>query len=97
MERLLRGVLRDEIFASVPLHPYQHAYQAGNSVETACHRLVVQVEEALDQQEAALRVSFDMEGGLITPLIITPCVMLLSDMGLITPLYGGLEPPWWAA
>jgi len=33
---------------------------------------------------------------LITPLI-TPRVLLWSDMGLITPLYGGLEPPWRAA
>jgi len=30
---------------------------------------------------------------LITPLI-TPRVLLWSDMGLITLLYGGLEPPW---
>lgn len=63
MERLLHGVLRDEIFASVPLHPYQHAYQAGKLVETACHRLVVQVEKALDQQERALGVFLDIEGG----------------------------------
>jgi hypothetical protein len=33
---------------------------------------------------------------LITPLI-TPRVLLWSDMGLSTPLYGGLEPPWRAA
>jgi hypothetical protein len=36
---------------SRPLHPNQHAYQSGKSVETALHQLVVRVEKALDQQE----------------------------------------------
>jgi len=34
MVRLVDGFLRDEILASVPLYPNQHAYQAGKSVET---------------------------------------------------------------
>ena len=42
--------LRDEILALQPLHPNQRAYQAGKSVETALHQLVVRVEKALDQQ-----------------------------------------------
>jgi hypothetical protein len=44
------------------LHPNQHAYQAGKSVETSLHRLVVRVEKALDQQKTALRVFLDIEG-----------------------------------
>ena len=45
--------LKDEALAIVPLHPNQHAYQAGKWVETAFHQFVVRVEKALDQQEKA--------------------------------------------
>jgi len=62
MERLVDRFLRDEILALQPLHPNQHAYQAGKSVETALHQLVVRVEKALDQQEIALGVFLDVEG-----------------------------------
>jgi len=61
MERLVDRFLRDEILASMPLHPNQHAYQAGESVETALHQLVAWVEKALDQQETALGVYLDKE------------------------------------
>ena len=54
MERLVDRYLRDETLALVPLHSNQHAYQAGKSVETALHQLVVRVEKALDQQEIDL-------------------------------------------
>jgi hypothetical protein len=54
--------LMDEILALLPLHPNQHAYQAGKSVETALQQLVVRVEKALDQQEIALGVFLDIEG-----------------------------------
>jgi hypothetical protein len=49
MERLVDRYLRDETLALVPLHPNQHAYQAGKSVETALHQLAVWAEKALDQ------------------------------------------------
>jgi hypothetical protein len=55
MERLVDRFLRDEIFALRPLHPKQHAYQTGKSVETALHQLVVRVEKALDQLGDSLR------------------------------------------
>jgi hypothetical protein len=51
-ERLVDRLLRDEFLVLRPLHPNQHAYQAGKSVETA-HQLVVWVEKALDRQEIA--------------------------------------------
>jgi len=54
MDRLVDRYLRDEALANVPLHPNQHAYQAGKSVETALHQIAVPVEKALDQQEIAL-------------------------------------------
>jgi hypothetical protein len=46
----------------MPLHPTQHAYQAGKSVEMALHQLVVWIEKALDQQETVLGVFLDLEG-----------------------------------
>jgi len=56
MERLVDRFLRDEILLLRPLHPNQHAYQAGKSVETALRQLVVQAEKALDLQEIALGI-----------------------------------------
>jgi hypothetical protein len=53
--------LSNEILAFMPLHPNQHAYQAGRSVETALHQLVVWVEKALEQ-ETALGVFLGIEG-----------------------------------
>jgi len=62
MERLVDRYLRDEALALVPLHPNQHAHQAGKSVEMALHQLLVWVEKALNQQETALGVFLDIEG-----------------------------------
>jgi hypothetical protein len=61
-ERLIDRFLRGEILAFMPLHPNQHAYQAGKSVETALHQLVVQVKKVLDQKETAVGVFLNTEG-----------------------------------
>jgi len=61
MERLVERYLRDEALAQVPLHPNQHSYQAGKSVETALHHLVVRVEKAFGQQQTAVGVFLDIE------------------------------------
>ena len=61
LERLVDRFLRDEIVALLLLNPNQHAYLAGESVETALHQLVVRFEKALDQQEIALAVFLDLE------------------------------------
>jgi len=44
MERLVDRFLRDDILTFMPLPPNQRVYQAGKSVETALHQLVVWVE-----------------------------------------------------
>jgi hypothetical protein len=93
LERLVDRFLRDEILALKPLHPNQHAYQGGKSVETALHQLVVRVEKALDQQEVALGVFLDTEGHFAT-LLMTPCVQHLSDIEWIIPSYDGSKPAW---
>jgi hypothetical protein len=49
MERMVERYLRDQILTLKPLHPNQHANQAGTSVETALYQLMVRVEKALDQ------------------------------------------------
>jgi len=41
MERLVDRFLRDEILTLRPLHPNKQTYQAGKSVETALHQLMV--------------------------------------------------------
>jgi hypothetical protein len=40
-------------FGFKPLHPNQHAYQAGKSIETALHQVIVQAEKVPDQLELA--------------------------------------------
>jgi hypothetical protein len=77
MERLVDRYPRDEALAIVPLHPNQHAYQAGKSVETALHQLVVWVEKALDQQEIALGTFLDTEGAFNNTCYETMCDALV--------------------
>jgi hypothetical protein len=72
MERLVDSYLRNEALAIVPLHPNQHAYQAGKSVETALHQLVVWVEKALD-----LGVFLDIEGAFNNTCYDTMCDALV--------------------
>ena len=54
--------LRDKALAIMPLHPSQHAYHTGKSMEMALHLLIVWAEKAIDQQETALGVFLDIEG-----------------------------------
>jgi hypothetical protein len=79
---MVDGILRDEILASVPLHPNQHAYQAGKSVETALSQLVVWVEEALDQQEAARGIFLDTERAFSSTSYDSTCVALFKHGSL---------------
>jgi len=77
MERLVDSYLRDEALAIVPLHPNQHAYQAGKLVETALHPLIVRVEKVLDQQEIALGAFLDIEGAFNNACYDTMCDALV--------------------
>jgi hypothetical protein len=76
MERLVDRYIRDEIMVLIPLHPNQHAYQAGKSVETALHQLIVRVEKALDQQEIALGVFLDIAGAFNNTSYDSMCTAL---------------------
>jgi hypothetical protein len=93
MERLVDRFIRGEMAVSSPLHPNQHAYQAGNSTEMALHQLIVQVEKVLDQQETALGVFLDIEGHLTTSPM-TPSLPRWLDMRSVTPSYDELGLPW---
>jgi hypothetical protein len=77
MDRLMDRYLRDNALTSVPLYFNQHAYQAGKSVETALHQLVVRVEKALDQQEIALGAFLDIEGAFNNTCYYTMCDALV--------------------
>ena len=81
MERLVDKYLRDEALAHVQLHPNQHAYQAGKSVETAHHQLVVRVQKALDRQETALGDFVDIEGAFNNTCHDTICNVLVRHGG----------------
>jgi hypothetical protein len=76
LERLVDRHLRDKVLALKPLYPNQHAYQAGKSMETALHQLVVRVEKALDQQEVVLGVFLDIEGAFNNTSYDSMCVAL---------------------
>ena len=85
MDRLVDGYLRDEVPALVTLHPNQHAYQAGKSVKTALHQLVIQVEK-----EPGLGIFLDTEGVFNNTSYDSMCAAL----GLFTSLYCRLRLPW---
>jgi hypothetical protein len=80
LDRLVDRFLRDEILASKPLHPNQHAYQAGKSVEMALHQLMVRVKKALDQQEIALGVFLDIEGAFNNTSYDSMCAALVRHV-----------------
>ena len=95
MERLVDRYLRDEALALVPLHPNQHAYQAGKLVETApLYQLVIRVQKALDQQETALGVFLDIEGAFNNTCYNTMCDALVrhgSDYTIVQWIWYTLE------
>jgi len=62
LEKLVDRYLRGGPLASIPIHPRQHAFQAGKSTESALHQLVGRIERALDAREYALGVFFDIQG-----------------------------------
>jgi len=76
MKRLVDRFLRDDILVLMPLQHNQHAHQAGKSVETALHQLVVWVEKVLDQQETALGVFLDTERAFNNTSYESMCVAL---------------------
>ena len=53
--------IREEEEVDIPIHPRQHAFQAGKSTESALHHLVGQIEKALDGGEYALGVFFNIQ------------------------------------
>jgi hypothetical protein len=91
MEWLVDRYLRDDKLTQVPLHPNQHAYQAGKSVGTALHQLLVQVERALNHQETTLCVVLDIEEAC-NMCYETMCNALFRR-GVITPFSVDLDHP----
>jgi len=91
-ERLVDRYLRDWTLAVMPLHLNQHACQAGKSMTVALHHLMVWVVKALNQQGVFL----DIKGEFNYTSFDSMCDahVSVSEMGLATPLSGGLELPW---
>jgi len=61
LEKLVDQYLCSGPLTSLPLHPRQHAFQTGKSIESALHQLVGRIEWALDAKEYSLGVFFDIE------------------------------------
>ena len=59
----------------MPLHPNQHAYQPGKSLEMALKQLLVLVEKVLDQQDT-LGVFLDIEGACNNTSYDSVCIAL---------------------
>jgi hypothetical protein len=78
MEKLVNRFVRNEILSLRPLHPNQHTYESGKSVETALHQLVVRVEKVLDQQELALGAFLDIEGAFNNTWYDSMCAALAT-------------------
>ena len=84
--------LNDKAPVLVPLHPNQQAQQSGKPVETTFHRLVIRFEKVFDRQETALGVPIGIEGAFNNTCYDNMCDVL-SDVGVIIALCGGLGPP----
>ena len=54
--------LQDRPLLDLPIHPRQHAFQAGKSTESTLHQLVNRIEKVLDAGQYALGVFFDIQG-----------------------------------
>jgi len=89
MERLVDRFLRNKDLTLMPLHPNQHAYQAGKSKEMALHQLVVWVWKVLGQQKTALGVFIDVERVLKNTSFDSMCAALVRH-GL------GYTSVWWS-
>jgi len=61
-EKLVDRYLRSCRLVSVPIHPREHAIQAGKSTESGLHQLVGRIEKALSAREYSLGIFFDIEG-----------------------------------
>ena len=62
MEKILDREIRGGILIDNPLHPKQHAYQAGKSTDSALDWLVKTIEISLERKEIAVGIFLDIEG-----------------------------------
>jgi len=51
LEKLVDGYLRSGPLVFVPIHPRQHAFQAGKLTESAFHQFYGRIEKALNARE----------------------------------------------
>jgi hypothetical protein len=73
MDRLVNRILRDEILAPKPLHPNQHAYQAGSLWKRLFISSWFGLRRLLTSKRYPLAYSLTEKGRLITPPM-TPCL-----------------------
>jgi ribonuclease HI len=85
LEKLVDRFLREGPLMRLPLHPRQHAFQAGKSTESALHQLVERLERAVEHNQFALAIFFDIEGAFnnVTPASIDSA---MKDWTVATPV-----------
>ena len=81
LEKLVGRFLRDGPLKQLPLHPRQHAFQAGKSTESALHQLVERLERAIEANQFALGIFFDIEGAF-NNVSITSVAKALDDWNI---------------
>ncbi|CAK1600286.1 unnamed protein product [Parnassius mnemosyne] len=62
MERMCERELRGSALMNLPLHDKQHAYSLGKSTESALHKVITKIEEAIQNKEICLGSFIDIEG-----------------------------------
>lgn len=62
MQRLLDRYIRDNLLRKKILHPKQHVYVAGESVDSAIHNVVWKIEKVLNGKQQALGCFLDVVG-----------------------------------
>jgi hypothetical protein len=62
IEKIVDRHIRNAALRSQPLYRNQHAYQIGESTETALHNMVARVESAIEHKDIALGAFLDLEG-----------------------------------
>ncbi|CAK1598330.1 unnamed protein product [Parnassius mnemosyne] len=62
MERMCERELRGSALMNLPLHDKQHANSLGKSTESALHKVITKIEEAIQNKEICLGSFIDIEG-----------------------------------
>jgi len=93
LEKLVDRHLWDGPLAHLPIHPRQHAFQAGKSTDSALHQLAEKTEGGLEAKQYALGMFFDIQGAFVnTPTLSVKkiCLQCFDAVGWAAGRASGL-------